>query len=101
MIDDIIKLYIQQQVQEEVKKALSEHSAGQAEKRNNNYPPYLTVPEVASIMRLGKNKVYDLAHDPTFPAFKEGRKIRIPTNAFFNWLESRHESELKAKGETV
>lgn len=92
MIDDIIKLYIQQQVQEEVKKALSEHSAGQAAIQSSDYPPYLTVPEAASIMRLGKNKVYELAHDPTFPTVREGRKILIPRNGLINWMESRCEN---------
>ena len=94
MSDNIIELYIRQLVREEVKKVISETRTEQKESLVSQYPPFLTVEEAASIMRLGRNTVYEMAHDPTFPAIREGRKIRIPTQALFNWLESRQQNNM-------
>lgn len=95
MTGNMIEIYIRQLVREEVQKALSEMCITEKkESPVNQYPPFLTVEEAASIMRLGRNTVYEMAHDPTFPAIREGRKIRIPTQALFSWLESRQQNNM-------
>jgi excisionase family DNA binding protein len=41
--------------------------------------PLLTPPEVAAILRVGKNTVYDLIRSGQLPAFKVGRSYKVPT----------------------
>lgn len=47
----------------------------------------LTPKEAAALCPLGENGIRKLANDdPTFPAFKRGPNIIIPTKAFEAWL---------------
>jgi len=49
-----------------------------------------TVPEVASILRIGRNKAYEMARHEVFPVIRFGeRGIRIPRQALINWIESQ------------
>lgn len=54
----------------------------------DDLPITLTVPEVAEILRINKSKAYELSHRDNFPAFNIGRRIVIPREAFFNWLNN-------------
>lgn len=56
--------------------------------------PFLTIPEVASSLRVSLTRAYRMAADGVFPAIRlsEGR-IRVPRSAFDAWL---HEQETKA-----
>lgn len=47
-----------------------------------------TVPEIAVIMGIGKNKAYELVKADGFPALFIGSTIRIPIKAFHEWLNS-------------
>ncbi len=42
---------------------------------------FLTVAEVASIMRVSKMTVYRLVHNGELPAVRVGRSFRVPENA--------------------
>ena len=51
-------------------------------------PFYLTVPEVANMLRLSAKSIYRLVdQDPTMPAIKLGGAIRFPQARLLKWLE--------------
>lgn len=48
---------------------------------------FLTVAEVASIMRVSKMTVYRLVHSGELPAVRVGRSFRVPEKAVHDYLE--------------
>ena len=50
---------------------------------------FLVPREVASLLRIGDNKAYDMLKDDNnpFPVLRSGRVIRIPTKHFFEWYD--------------
>lgn len=55
-------------------------------------PKFLTVPEAAKILRIGRTSTYELCRQSEhngFPAIKEGQKIRIPYSALMNWIDQK------------
>jgi excisionase family DNA binding protein len=49
-------------------------------------PEFLTVKEVASVLRIARMSVYRLCEDGTLKSFRVGRTIRIPAAAFDQFL---------------
>ncbi|MEI2731941.1 MAG: helix-turn-helix domain-containing protein [Dermatophilaceae bacterium] len=49
---------------------------------------FLTVAEVASIMRVSKMTVYRLVHGGDLPAVRVGRSFRVPEDAVHEYLRS-------------
>jgi excisionase family DNA binding protein len=49
---------------------------------------FLTVAEVASLMRVSKMTVYRLVHGGTLPAVRVGRSFRVPEQAVNDYLSS-------------
>lgn len=47
---------------------------------------FLTVAEVASMMRVSKMTVYRLVHAGTLPAVRVGRSFRVPETAVDEYL---------------
>jgi excisionase family DNA binding protein len=47
---------------------------------------FLTVAEVASVMRVSKMTVYRLVHAGTLPAVRVGRSFRVPEQAVHEYL---------------
>ena len=47
---------------------------------------FLTVAEVAELMRVSKMTVYRLVHDGKLPAVQVGRSMRIPEEAVRDYL---------------
>ncbi len=47
---------------------------------------FLTVAEVAALMRVSKMTVYRLVHSGTLPAVRVGRSFRVPENAVHDYL---------------
>ena len=47
---------------------------------------FLTVAEVASIMRVSKMTVYRLVHNGELPAVRVGRSFRVPEQAVHDYL---------------
>ncbi len=41
-------------------------------------PDFLTIEEVAEILRIGRNSAYAAAHKGVFPTFRVGRKMLAP-----------------------
>ena len=57
-----------------------------------NMPPlaeakFLTVAEVAALMRVSKMTVYRLVHSAELPAIRVGRSFRVPEKAVHDYLE--------------
>jgi excisionase family DNA binding protein len=48
---------------------------------------FLTVAEVAAIMRVSKMTVYRLVHSGELPAVRVGRSFRVPEKAVHSYLE--------------
>ncbi len=48
---------------------------------------FLTVAEVAAIMRVSKMTVYRLVHEGAIASVKVGRSYRVPENAVDSYLE--------------
>ncbi|MEU9983805.1 helix-turn-helix domain-containing protein [Streptomyces sp. NPDC050856] len=47
---------------------------------------FLTVAEVASVMRVSKMTVYRLVHSGHLPAIRVGRSFRVPERAVHEYL---------------
>jgi excisionase family DNA binding protein len=47
---------------------------------------FLTVAEVAAVMRVSKMTVYRLVHGGTLPAVRVGRSFRVPEQAVNDYL---------------
>lgn len=47
---------------------------------------FLTVAEVAKIMRVSKMTVYRMVHSGELPAVRVGRSFRVPENAVEDYL---------------
>lgn len=56
-------------------------------------PPVLTVPEVAKILRIGRNRAYRLVKEKKIPAFHLGRSPRIPRDALVEYITNQSSIE--------
>ena len=60
---------------------------------NDGQPPraqFLTVAEVASLMRVSKMTVYRLVHNGELPAVRVGRSFRVHAKAVHDLLETSY-----------
>ena len=51
---------------------------------------FLTVAEVATVMRVSKMTVYRLVHAGELPAVRVGRSFRVPEQAVHDYLRSSY-----------
>ncbi|MCD0452249.1 helix-turn-helix domain-containing protein [Actinocorallia sp. API 0066] len=51
---------------------------------------FLTVAEVASVMRVSKMTVYRLVHSGELPAIRVGRSFRVPEQAVHDYLQEAY-----------
>jgi len=51
---------------------------------------FLTVAEVASVMRVSKMTVYRLVHGGELSAVRVGRSFRVPESAVHDYLRDAH-----------
>ena len=51
---------------------------------------FLTVAEVAAMMRVSKMTVYRLVHAGDLPAVRVGRSFRVPEKAVHGYLENAY-----------
>ncbi|MCH9733607.1 MAG: helix-turn-helix domain-containing protein [Actinomycetia bacterium] len=70
----------------------SDKSAGNAGLAEGQAPraQFLTVAEVASLMRVSKMTVYRLVHNGELPAVRVGRSFRVHAKAVHDMLESSY-----------
>lgn len=58
------------------------------DKKENEIPALLTVPEMAKVLRIGKNSAYNLIRKKKLPVLRLGpKKIRIPRVKLKQWIE--------------
>ncbi len=51
---------------------------------------FLTVAEVAAVMRVSKMTVYRLVHNGDLPAVRVGRSFRVPEQAVHDYLRDSY-----------
>lgn len=61
-----------------------------AGERPLNEVQFLTVAEVASVMRVSKMTVYRLVHSGHLPAIRVGRSFRVPEHAVHDYLRDSY-----------
>lgn len=49
---------------------------------------FLTIKDLQSILKIGKDKAYKLANTKGFPSIKIGNTIRVPKDKFDEWVET-------------
>jgi excisionase family DNA binding protein len=68
-----------------------QHTEGKQEKQDNGdheLPPVITVDEVASLLRVNRNIVYDLFQRGEIPGGRKvGRSIRFSRDTVIKWLQ--------------
>ena len=68
-----------------------QHKDGKQEKQDNGdyeLPPVITVDEVASLLRVNRNTVYDLFQRGEIPGGRKvGRIIRFSRDTVVEWLQ--------------
>ncbi len=68
-------------------------ASGKRDAASDGQPPraqFLTVAEVASLMRVSKMTVYRLVHNGELPAVRVGRSFRVHAKAVHDMLESSY-----------
>ena len=87
MIDDTIRQIVSEELQQMKSELIGELSKLQARPTGTDrYGETLTVEEAATILRVSKYTLYELARNPQFPCKRIGRRIVIPTRKFFEWV---------------
>lgn len=57
------------------------------EKQISELHTLLTVPEMAEILRIGRNAAYELIYQKNFPVLRLGpKKIRVPKTELLKWI---------------
>ncbi|WP_081389661.1 helix-turn-helix domain-containing protein [Paenibacillus odorifer] len=51
-------------------------------------PNLLTIDEARTILRVGRNVMYDLTKNG-LPHIKVGKQIRIPREALYSWIKNQ------------
>lgn len=62
-------------------------------KNVNELPLVLTPKNIADILALSRNTVYELCQSADFPAFKVGKQYRISRDRFIAWLNMAGKNE--------
>lgn len=71
-------------------KAARDAGQGNAGDAQGPRAQFLTVAEVASLMRVSKMTVYRLVHNGELPAVRVGRSFRVHAKAVHDMLESSY-----------
>lgn len=54
---------------------------------NSPLPELLTVNEVARLLQVGRNRVYELAHHQHIPTIRIGKGYRFPRRKLLEWID--------------
>ena len=52
------------------------------------YPDILTVEELCSVLNIGANAAYELLNKGIVPAFRIGRRLKIPKESVISYIGS-------------
>jgi excisionase family DNA binding protein len=69
---------------------MSVHAGGPLGPRRLDGVRFLTVAEVAAIMRVSKMTVYRMVHDGAISSVKVGRSYRVPETAVHEYLDKAY-----------
>ena len=58
-------------------------------------PLFLTPPQIAEILQIGRSSAYELVRSKGFPAVKIGRSVRVYREAFVRWMQENTREEAK------
>lgn len=61
-----------------------------ADERRLGEMTFMTVAEVAAVMRVSKMTVYRLVHSGELPSVRVGRSFRVPKQAVSDYLEDSY-----------
>jgi excisionase family DNA binding protein len=53
----------------------------------------LRIPEVMTMLGLGRTKIYELIGSGDLPVIRVGKAVRIPVTALEKWVEERQHRE--------
>jgi len=56
----------------------------------DNLPLLLRVHDVQKILNISRGKTYELVNSKDFPVIKIGRCLRIPRDAFREWVKRKY-----------
>ena len=48
-----------------------------------------TIPEVADLLGISRNRAYELARESAFPVIRLGRRCLVPRAQFMGWLDDQ------------
>lgn len=48
----------------------------------------LTVSDLRQVLHLGRDRCYDLMHNPSFPSIRIGNRYFVQSKALIKWLDS-------------
>lgn len=51
-------------------------------------PLFLTVREIADVLRIGKSLAYDMVKRGEIGSVRMGRVVRVPRDSFLEWLKA-------------
>lgn len=51
-------------------------------------PLVLTPMDIAAVLGISRNTVYEVIHSKGFPAFRVGKQYRVSRERFLTWLDS-------------
>lgn len=51
-------------------------------------PMFLTIPQVADLLSISRAGAYALAHTPGFPVITIGKRLIVPRDDLFDYLDS-------------
>lgn len=60
----------------------------------------LRAEEAATLLGLGRSKIYQLIASRAIPVVRIGRSVRIPRTALLRWIEERTESQQLPRDES-
>lgn len=69
------------------------HSNMAGIKSADTLPLILTPLDIAEVLALSRNTVYELLHSADFPAFKVGKQYRVSREKFLVWLDTVSENK--------
>ena len=85
MIDEVVEKLVRRIVREEL--AALPTCAGRDEVvRADDEPQVLTVPEVAEVLRISRNRAYDLVREGRLRSVRVGRRVLVPRWAVLELL---------------
>lgn len=66
--------------------------------QTSEMPDLLTVPEVAEVLRIGRNEAYEAVRRGDIPSIRIGRSIRVPSHRLMALLDGKPDPASATKG---